>query len=46
MVGRASDYILRDYNNVINVFIYVPKEFRVNNIMEMYNDNKELAILC
>lgn len=44
MVGRASDYILRDYNNVINVFIYAPKEFRVNNIMEMYNDNKELAI--
>jgi len=44
MVGRASDYILRDYDNVINVFIYAPKEFRVNNIMEMYNDNKELAI--
>lgn len=44
MVGRVSDYILRDYNNVINVFIYAPKEFRVNNIMEMYNDNKELAI--
>ena len=39
IVGRASDYILRDYKNVINIFIYAPLEFRVNNIMEMYNDD-------
>ena len=44
IVGRASDYILRDYENVINIFIYAPKEFRINNIMEMYNDDRNAAI--
>ena len=43
IVGRASDYILRDYDNVLNIFIHAPKEFRVKNIMEMYNDDKETA---
>ena len=43
IVGRASDYILRDYNNVMNVFIYAPKDFRIKNIMEMYNDDLDAA---
>ena len=43
IVGRASDYVLRDYDNVINIFIHAPKEFRINNIMEMYNDDREAA---
>ena len=29
IVGRASDYILRDHENVINIFIYAPKDFRI-----------------
>jgi putative MATE family efflux protein len=43
IVGRASDYILRDYDNVIKIFIHAPKEFRINNIMEMYNDDIQSA---
>lgn len=43
IVGRAADYVLRDYNNVIKVFIHAPKEYRVSKIMEMYGDNKEDA---
>ena len=43
IVGRASDYILRDYDNVINIFIHAPKELRIKNIMEMYNDDYHLA---
>ena len=43
IVGRASDYILRDYDKVINIFIHAPKEFRVKNIMEMYNDDVQAA---
>ena len=43
IVGRASDYILRDYENVMNVFIYAPKDFRIKNIMEMYNDDLDSA---
>ena len=40
IVGRAADYILRDYPNVIRIFISAPLDYRINNIMEMYNDNK------
>ena len=43
IVGRASDYILRDYENVINIFIYGPKKFRIKNIMEMYGDDLATA---
>ena len=43
IVGRAADYILRDYDNVIKVFIHAPIEFRINNIMQMYGDDYEAA---
>ena len=43
IVGRACDYVLRDYKNVINIFIHAPKELRIQNIMEMYNDNIQEA---
>ena len=43
IVGRAADHILKDYDNVINVFIHAPFEHRVKNIMEMYNDDYEFA---
>ena len=43
IVGRASDYILRDYENVMNVFIYAPKDIRIKNIMEMYGDDEQTA---
>ena len=40
IVGRASDYVLKDYENTINIFIHAPFELRVNNIMKMYNDDE------
>ena len=43
IVGRAADYVLRDYDNVIRVFIHAPKEHRIKNIMEMYGDTYEDA---
>ena len=43
IVGRAADHILKDYDNVINIFIHAPFEHRVKNIMEMYNDDYETA---
>ena len=45
IVGRAADYVLRDYENVVSVFMYAPKEFCVQNIVEMYGDNEEQAAL-
>lgn len=43
IVGRASDYVLRDYENVVNIFIYAPENFRIRQVMEMYGDSAEEA---
>lgn len=43
IVGRAADYVLRDTPNLLRVFIYAPKDFRVRNIMEMYGDSEKEA---
>ncbi len=41
IVGRAADYVLSDYPDVVRIFIYAPKEYRVKKIMEMYGDTEE-----
>lgn len=38
IVGRSADYVLRHNKNLVRVFIYAPKEYRVRNVMEMYGD--------
>ena len=38
IVGRSTDYVLRDAPNLIRVFLYAPMEYRINKIMEMYSD--------
>lgn len=43
IVGRAADHVLRDYENVVSIFIHAPKEYRVRQIMEMYGDTEEAA---
>ncbi len=43
IVGRAADYILREYPNVIRIFIYAPEEYRVKQIMSAYGDSESQA---
>lgn len=43
IVGRAADYVLRDYSDVIRIFIYAPKNYKIKRVMEIYGDNKETA---
>ncbi|MBE6674927.1 MAG: MATE family efflux transporter [Ruminococcaceae bacterium] len=43
IVGRAADYVLRNYDNVVRIFIYAPEEYRINRVMEVYGDTKEEA---
>ena len=43
IVGRAADYVLRDNEDLVRVFIYAPDEFRVKRIMEIYGDSYEMA---
>lgn len=34
IIGRCSDYILKDRDDCLNVFVYAPDEVRVKNVME------------
>lgn len=43
IVGRAADYVLREYENIVNVFVYAPEEYRVNRVMQVYGDNPKEA---
>lgn len=43
IVGRAADYVLRDYKNVVKVFIYADKDYRINKVSEMYGDSETKA---
>ena len=44
IVGRAADYVLKDEENLMRIFIYAPEEFKIGRIMEMYGDSKKDAI--
>lgn len=40
IVGRCADYILRNRDDVLNVFVHAPKPWRAKRIVEVYGSNK------
>ncbi|MBR5533528.1 MAG: cytidylate kinase-like family protein [Ruminiclostridium sp.] len=44
IVGRGADYILRDFENVINVFIYAEEEDKVKYAMDTFGESHEQAV--
>ena len=42
-IGRCSDYILRDRNDTLDVFVCAPMEERINRICERENLSREEA---
>lgn len=44
MVGRGADYILRDFPNVVNVFIHGDWEEKLRYLMEYYREDRETAL--
>ncbi len=44
IVGRAADHVLREYENVVKVYLHAPKAYRVQKVMEMYGDSEEEAV--
>lgn len=38
IVGRCADYILRENNNVVKVFIYADAESRINRVLQRHDD--------
>lgn len=43
IVGRAADYVLRNYDDVVRVFVHAPKEYRMRRVMEIYGDTPQEA---
>ena len=43
-VGRCADYVLGDYSNVVNTFIYAYKDDRINRIMDIYKLSEKEAV--
>lgn len=43
IIGRSADYVLRNYPDVVRIFIYAPKSYREKKIMEMYGDSPDAA---
>ena len=39
IVGRSADYILKDYDDVLNVYICADLEFRKERIVKLYGEN-------
>lgn len=43
IVGRAANHVLRNYPDVVRVFLYAPEKVRIENIQKMYGDSYETA---
>ena len=43
IVGRCSDYVLRDFDNTINFFIYSDMEHKIKRAVEFYGVNEAKA---
>nr|WP_297274322.1 cytidylate kinase-like family protein [uncultured Agathobaculum sp.] len=43
IVGRCSDYVLRDHSDVLNAFVYAPEAERLGHIMDVLKVSEEAA---
>lgn len=39
LIGRSADYVLRNYKDVVRIFIHAPRAYREKKVMEMYGDS-------
>lgn len=44
LIGRCSDYILKDRDDCLNIFIYAPEQVRVKTVMEQQGVSKKKAV--
>ncbi len=44
VVGRCSDYVLRNKKNVLNIFIHADEEFKLERVMRIYKQNEKEAL--
>ncbi len=43
IIGRCADFILKDYPNVIRVFVHAPLEDCIKNVMDMFGKSMKEA---
>ncbi|MBU5460933.1 cytidylate kinase-like family protein [Anaerostipes sp. MSJ-23] len=43
IIGRCSNYILKDRDDCLNIFVYAPEEYKVQHIMEQKGISKKEA---
>lgn len=43
-VGRCADYILRDFPNMVNIFITAQEDFRVEQVCKRHGFDRETAL--
>ncbi len=43
IVGRCADYILREKDNVVKIFVYADKKAREERIVKLYGENEASA---
>ena len=44
IVGRCSDYVLRNQDNVVNIFIHANEEFKLERVMRIYKQKEKEAL--
>lgn len=44
-IGRSADYILKEQENLLSVFVYAPDEVRIKNVCESHNLSEKDAKL-
>lgn len=44
IIGRSANYILQDRKDVLNLFVYAPKETRVRSVMEQLGVDRGKAL--
>ena len=43
IIGRCSNYVLREFENVLSVFIYSPLDIRIDTVMKRFNLSEKQA---
>ncbi|MDP4119381.1 MAG: cytidylate kinase-like family protein [Bacillota bacterium] len=43
IVGRCADYVLKDYKNVVNVFIHADMDYRIKRAVRLYDVSEQKA---
>lgn len=44
LMGKCSNYVLREYKNTFNIFLCANEDFRIKRLMDFYESDEEKAI--